>query len=120
GTLVGGIAHDFNNILNVIQGYSSLIASHAGENAELAENLKVINDAIKRGAAVVQQLLTMGRNTEANLEPTDLNRILGGLVELLKGTFPKNIDIKLELAEGVPAIMADPNQISQALLNLCL
>jgi len=120
GTLAGGIAHDFNNILNVIQGYASLIASHAGEHAEIADSVKIINEAINRGAGVVQQLLTMARKADANLEATDLNRVAAGLVELLKGTLPKNIEIKLELAGDLPPIMADPNQLNQALLNLCV
>jgi hypothetical protein len=61
GTLAGGIAHDFNNILNIIQGYSVLLGSHVGESGEIADSLKVINEAIKRGAGVVQQLLTLAR-----------------------------------------------------------
>jgi CheY-like chemotaxis protein len=77
-TLVGAVAHDFNNILNVIQGYSSLIASHAGDNADIAESLKVINEAVKRGADVVQQLLTIARRGEANLQAEDLNSLLRG------------------------------------------
>ena len=120
GTLAGGIAHDFNNILNIIQGYSTLIAAQAGESTDIGESVKVINDAIKRGAGVVQQLLTMARKTEANLEPTDLNGVVSSLVALVKGTFPKNIAVHLELASGLPMIMADPNQINQALLNLCV
>jgi signal transduction histidine kinase/ActR/RegA family two-component response regulator len=120
GTLAGGIAHDFNNILNIIQGYSSLIASQSAENAEISESVTVINEAIKRGAGVVQELLTMARKTEANLEPTDINALVTGLVELLKGTFPKNVEIKLHLAEDLPPIMADLSQIDQALLNLCV
>ena len=78
GALVGAVAHDFNNILNVIQGYSSLIASHAGDNAEIAESLKAINEAVKRGADVVQQLLTIARGGEANLQSEDLNSLLPG------------------------------------------
>lgn len=120
GTLAGGIAHDFNNILNIIQGYSSLIASQSAENGEISESVKVINEAIKRGAGVVQQLLTMARKTEANLEATDINALVTGLIELLKGTFPKNVELKLQLAEQLPAIMADSSQINQALLNLCV
>ncbi|HEY1267923.1 MAG TPA: MEDS domain-containing protein, partial [Candidatus Binatia bacterium] len=120
GTLARGIAHDFNNILNIIQGYSSLIGAQTGEGADIAESLKVINEAIKRGAGVVQQLLTMARKTEANLEPTDLNAVMSSLVDLVKGTFPKNIAVKLDLAAGLPMVMADPNQINQALLNLCV
>jgi signal transduction histidine kinase/ActR/RegA family two-component response regulator len=120
GTLAGGIAHDFNNILNIIQGYSSLIAAQAGESTDIPESVKIINEAIKRGAGVVQQLLTMARKTEANLELTDLNAVVSSLVDLVKGTFPKNIAVHLELAAGLPMIMADPNQINQALLNLCV
>jgi signal transduction histidine kinase/ActR/RegA family two-component response regulator len=120
GTLARGIAHDFNNILNIIQGYSSLISAQTGEGGDIAESLKVINEAIKRGAGVVQQLLTMARKTEANLEPTDLNAVMSSLVDLVKGTFPKNIAVKLDLAVGLPMVMADPNQINQALLNLCV
>jgi signal transduction histidine kinase/ActR/RegA family two-component response regulator len=120
GTLAGGIAHDFNNILNIIQGYSTLIAGHAGENAELAESLKVINEAIQRGAGVVQQLLTLARKTEANLEITDVNEVVRGLVKLVKGTFPKNIEVALNLASDLPPLPADSNQLNQALLNLCV
>jgi CheY-like chemotaxis protein len=78
GTLVGAVAHDFNNILNVIQGYASLIALHADNNAEIGVSLGVINDAIKRGAELVQQLLTMARNGEVDLQPEDLNSLLMG------------------------------------------
>ncbi len=120
GTLAGGIAHDFNNILNIIQGYASLIAAQAGDNSDIGESLKVINEAIKRGAGVVQQLLTMARKTEANLEPVELNAFVSSLVDLVGGTFPKNIEIHLDLASELPTIMADPNQINQALLNLCV
>lgn len=73
GTLVGAVAHDFNNILNVIQGYSSLIAAHAGDNAEIGEGVKIINDAVKRGADLVQQLLAMARVGEMTLQLQDLN-----------------------------------------------
>ncbi|HTM08075.1 MAG TPA: MEDS domain-containing protein [Verrucomicrobiae bacterium] len=120
GTLAGGIAHDFNNILNIIQGYSSLIGSHASDGGEIAEGVKVINEAIKRGAAVVQQLLTIARKADANLERTDLNALVSSLAELIKGTFPKNIEVNLQLAKDLPSILADPDQISQALLNLCV
>jgi signal transduction histidine kinase/ActR/RegA family two-component response regulator len=120
GTLAGGIAHDFNNILNIIQGYSTLLGGQAGDNAEIAESLNVINEAIKRGAGVVQQLLTLARKSEAVLEVTDLNAVVGGLVELVKGTFPKNIEVTTDLDPELPPLMADANQLNQALLNLCV
>src|SRR4030095_15806640 len=54
------------------------------------------------------------------LEPTDANHLLEGLIKLLKETFPKTIELDTKQAPELPAVLADPNQISQALLNLCV
>ncbi|HEY2987085.1 MAG TPA: CheR family methyltransferase, partial [Candidatus Binatia bacterium] len=120
GTLAAGVAHDFNNILNIIQGYASVLRQRAGMDARIAENLCVIDDAIKRGAALVQQLLTIGQKTEEKLEPTDVNTLIHGLLRLLQQTFPKTIEVTLELDSELPPVMASPGQINQALLNLCI
>jgi two-component system cell cycle sensor histidine kinase/response regulator CckA len=120
GTLAGGIAHDFNNILNIIRGYALLIGRHPAADEKIAESLKVIDEGIERGASVVRQLLTMARKTEANLALTNLNEVVSELSKLLKQTFPKTIEVVLELDSKLPPVMADSNQISQALLNLCL
>src|SRR5205809_8014675 len=72
GTLAGGIAHDFNNIFNIIKGYASVIARDPSVNEKVAEDLKVIDEAIQRGASVVRQLLTLARKTEPDLGPTDV------------------------------------------------
>jgi two-component system, cell cycle sensor histidine kinase and response regulator CckA len=120
GTLAGGIAHDFNNILNIIKGYTSLLAGHRSADATVTESLKVIDQAIERGASTVRELLTMARKTEPLLVPTSANDVISKLTRLLRETFPKMIDIVLDLDPKLPPIMADPNQISQALLNLCV
>jgi PAS domain S-box-containing protein len=120
GTLAGGIAHDFNNVLNIIKGYSSSVASLASGNEEIAEQLEVIDDAIDRGSGVVRQLLTLARKTESRLISSSANELISGLANLLKQTLPKHIDVSLELRAKLPMVMADPNQITQALLNLCV
>jgi signal transduction histidine kinase/CheY-like chemotaxis protein len=120
GTLAGGIAHDFNNILNIIQGYSALIEMQAAKNDDITDSLHIINNAIKRGAAIVEQLLTLTRKTEAHPEPTDVNGVIRRLVALIKGSFPKNIEVTLDLGGELPLLMADSSQIGQALLNLCV
>jgi CheY-like chemotaxis protein/two-component sensor histidine kinase len=120
GTLAGGIAHDFNNILNIIQGYSALIEMQAAKSDDITDSLHIINDAIKRGAAIVEQLLTLTRKTEGHPEPTDVNGIIQRLVALIKGSFPKNIEVALDLGREIPLLMADSSQIGQALLNLCV
>ncbi|HZA54300.1 MAG TPA: ATP-binding protein [Candidatus Udaeobacter sp.] len=120
GVLAGGVAHDFNNILNIIQGYASLLRTHAAAGGEIAEISEAINESTRRGASVVQHLLTLARKTEAKIEAADANTLLDGLGSLLKETFPKNIELTLDCAPGLPPTMADPNQIAQALLNLCV
>lgn len=120
GTIAGGIAHDFNNILNIIQGYAALIGKGCAENNQLAEGLEAINEAVQRGARIVRQLLTLARKTEARLEPTDANGVIIGLTKLLKETFPKTIELTLDLVSELPLVMLDANQINQVILNLCV
>jgi PAS domain S-box-containing protein len=120
GTLAGGIAHDFNNILNIIKGYISTLSENPGADENFSDSLKVIDDAIERGTATVRQLLTLARKTEAHLASTNSNDIISELAKLLKQTFPKTINVSLQLDRRLPCIMADPSQISQLLLNLCV
>ncbi|MGH7929532.1 MAG: ATP-binding protein, partial [Candidatus Binatia bacterium] len=120
GTLAGGIAHDFNNILNIIRGYSSLIQRHAPEDGTIREGVRVIEEEIERGAAVVRQLLTVARKTEAQLALININDAVSQLSNLLKQTLPKTIEVILDLDPAVPRLLADANQVNQALLNICV
>ncbi|MGE5820298.1 MAG: MASE1 domain-containing protein [Deltaproteobacteria bacterium] len=120
GTLAGGIAHDFNNVLNIIRGYATLIGRQLCGNLEIADSLKIIDQEIERGASMVRQLLTIARKTETLLAATNANEVVLTVSELIKQTFPKTIDLELHLDRALPPVMADPNQLSQALLNLCV
>jgi len=68
---------------------------------------------------MVRQLLSVARKTQPSFEPTDANRVIAELTKLLKETFPKTIELALDLND-VPLVMADANQINQVLLNLCV
>jgi signal transduction histidine kinase len=68
----------------------------------------------------VQQLLTLARKTESKFEPVDANALLESLMTLLRETFPQTIEVTLDRSDMLPPAMADPNQMMQALLNLCL
>ena len=63
GTLAGGIAHDFNNILAIILGYTTRLEDWKKHPEQMPEAIKVIRDAVARGASLVQQLLTSARQT---------------------------------------------------------
>jgi signal transduction histidine kinase/ActR/RegA family two-component response regulator len=118
GTLAGGIAHEFNNILNIIKGYTVLIRQNPSVNENVTENLNIIEETVDRGAYGVRQLLTLARKTEARLVLSNPNDLVSELSKLLKQTFPKTIDVILELDAKLPPLWVDPNQINQALLNL--
>ena len=120
GVLAGGIAHDFNNILNIIQGYAFLMNDNGGADEEIRNSLAIINETVQRGSALVQQLLTLARKSDTKLESVNPNQLVEGLVRLIRQTFPKTIDLSFSPAADPPSVMADKNQLEQALLNLCV
>jgi PAS domain S-box-containing protein len=119
GTLAGGIAHDFNNILAIILGYTNRLETLGGK-PEAPAAIKIIKEAVERGAALVQQLLTSARQTEARFSALDLNALVRELEKMLQATFPKMINFQLELQPDLPLITADRSQIYQVLLNVCV
>jgi two-component system, cell cycle sensor histidine kinase and response regulator CckA len=120
GTLAGGIAHDFNNILAIILGYTNKLESSHSKPHEFPGAIKIIKEAVERGAALVQQLLTSARQTEARFSSVDLNALVRELESMLQATFPKTISFDLQLAPDLPVITADKSQLHQVLLNLCV
>lgn len=120
GTLAGGIAHDFNNILAIILGYTNRLQGLQPTPDGMTASIKIIKEAVDRGATLVQQLLTTARQTEARLSTFDLNALVRELVNMLQATFPKIINFELGLRPDVPLIKADRSQMHQVLLNLCV
>jgi signal transduction histidine kinase/ActR/RegA family two-component response regulator len=120
GTLAGGIAHDFNNILNIILGYTHQLEKWGAHPELMPVATKAIREAVERGAALVQQLLTSARQTEAHLTPVDLNALVRELERMLRATFPKTISFQLDLQPDFPPTTVDRSQIHQVLLNLCV
>src|SRR4051794_17709972 len=120
GTLAGGIAHDFNNILAIILGYTNKLEAFRAKPQEVPGAIKVIKEAVDRGAALVQQLLTSARQTEARFSSVDLNAIVRELERMLQATFPKTINFDLQLQPDLAPITADKSQLHQVLLNLCV
>ena len=120
GTLAGGIAHDFNNTLNIIKAYATLIGSRYGTDRQIVDSVKIIDDEIHRSASVVRQLLTLARKTETVLVPTNVNDVIITVRELIRDSFPKDIDVRLALDEDLPNVRADANLLNQALLNICV
>jgi two-component system, chemotaxis family, CheB/CheR fusion protein len=120
GTLAAGIAHDFNNILNIVQGYAFVLRDSKIADELVTESVSAILDSTARGATIVQQLLTLARKREPKFELVNIDALVEELAQLFGKSCPQTIEIRLELSRQIPPILADRNQIFQALLNLCL
>ena len=118
GTLAGGIAHDFNNILSGIYAFTTLASKATLDNALAQEYLGEITRAGKRAANLVRQILAFSREEIQTVEPVKLNDIVSEAVSLLLATIPKSIDLEIQVPENLPAIMGNPTQLHQVVMNL--
>jgi signal transduction histidine kinase/ActR/RegA family two-component response regulator len=119
GTLAGGIAHDFNNILFPIIGYAELTMDDAAEGSPTRRNLEEILKAATRAKELVQQILTFSRQNGQERKPVKVQGIAGEALRLLRASIPKTIEIECALDDSCRAIMGDPTQIHQVIMNLC-
>jgi two-component system, cell cycle sensor histidine kinase and response regulator CckA len=120
GTLASGIAHDFNNLLGIILGYASVLHKAKSDDARFARSVDAISRAVTRGADLVQQILTFARKSEVQMQPVDVNSLIGELNKMLGETLPRTIELRTELTIPLPFLMIDHNQLHQSLLNLCV
>ncbi|KMY68000.1 hypothetical protein AAU61_09250 [Desulfocarbo indianensis] len=118
GVLAGGIAHDFNNILAAIVGYAELALEAARRRGQDTQDMAQIIRSAQRARDLVRQILTFSRKVEHNFQPLDLNAEILDAVAVLHRTLPKMIDIRTNLAEDLPPVRADSNQVGQVLINL--
>ncbi|WP_419826358.1 ATP-binding protein [Sphingomonas sp.] len=121
GQLTGGIAHDFNNMLAVIIGGLSLMRRRLerGET-DLTKYIDAAMDGATRAAALTQRLLAFSRQAPLAPEPTDLNRMIGGLTELLTRTLGEQVLLDAVLAAGAWKVKVDPNQLENVIVNLAV
>ena len=120
GTLASGVAHDFNKLLGIIMGHASLVERFKDEPERFSESINTILGATRRGASLVRQMLTFARKSEAEIRPLLMNDSIIELQKLLNETFPKTMTIICQLGDRLPLIDADPTQVHQVLLNLCV
>ena len=120
GTLAGGVAHDFNNVLQVGLGFSELILGDPALPQHYRSDLQKIYESAKRGADLVQRLLTFSRKTEIEPRPLNLNSLITDLQKMLFRTLPKMIAIQLFLNRELSSINADKTQMDQVIMNLAV
>lgn len=125
GTLAGGLAHDFNNVLAGIIGTTSLLKYRFVNNIEVPREeldtaIETVDEAAKRAAEIVQQLLVLARKHEYTFVPVDINESVERVMKICRTTFDKSVEIQ-SVPNGTPALVqADPVQMEQVILNLCV
>ena len=122
GQLTGGLAHDFNNLLTGISGSLELLATRVGQGrlTDLDRYVGAAQSAAKRAAALTHRLLAFSRRQTLDPKPTNINRLVGGLEELIRRTVGPAVEIEVVGAAGLWPTLVDPPQLENALLNLCI
>jgi PAS domain S-box-containing protein len=122
GQLTGGIAHDFNNLLTGITGSLDLLNTRVrqGRINEIDRYTTAAQGAAKRAAALTHRLLAFSRRQTLDPKPTDVNRLVSGMEELVRRTVGPEIAVEAVAAGGLWTTLVDPNQLENALLNLCI
>jgi signal transduction histidine kinase len=120
GTMTGSVAHNFNNTLAGIKSCNELNREDLPEDSPVQENLNLIDQAIEHGAELCRQILAYTGRVSIQVERFDLNQLLQGNSRLIDISRGHGIKISLELAEDLPAVNGDVEQLSQVLLSLLL
>jgi len=124
GQLTGGLAHDFNNLLTGITGSLELLQARlvqgrlGGRDAE--RYVAAAQGAARRAAALTHRLLAFSRRQTLDPKPTNVNRLIAGMEELIRRTMGPSVTVEVAAAGGLWTTLVDPHQLENALLNLTI
>lgn len=119
GRLSSGIAHDMNNILTPIILSASMLRLPL-PTEDFGKLLGNIESSAQRGAALIKQLLTLGCEAGGQRKVVTTTGLVDDMLQIMLGTFPKNINISARVPEEIWPMVGDATQLHQVLLNLCV
>lgn len=122
GQLAGGLAHDFNNLLMGITGSLELLAMRLAQQRhnDLERHIEVAQSGARKAAALTHRLLAFSRHQPQDAKPTDVNRLVTGIEDLIRRSIGPGITLDLACEPALWPAWVDRHQLENALLNLCL
>ncbi len=122
GQLTGGVAHDFNNMLAIVVGSLDLAKRRLAAEGDprVRECIDNAMDGARRAAQLTARLLAFSRQQPLEPRTLDLNKVVGGMSELLRRTIGEQLRVETVLAGGLWRVRADPSEMESAVLNLCV
>jgi two-component system, chemotaxis family, CheB/CheR fusion protein len=120
GFLAAGVAHDFNNLLTGIIGNASLLLDSLPENDPGGAALRNVISGGERAAELTRQLLAYAGKGRFYLERVDLSKVVVQTGRLIHSSIPAHVQVRLDLDERLPLLLADPGQIQQIVMNLMI
>ena len=122
GQLTGGIAHDFNNLLAGITGSLEIIGNRIAQGRfnDVERFAAAAQGAAKRAAALTHRLLAFSRRQTLDPKPTDPNRLIRGMEELIRRTTGPGVHLEVVAGAGLWPVLVDAHQLENAVLNLCI
>ncbi len=119
GALASGVAHDLNNVLASILLVAGVVQEKMTDEADLKLLALAVSSA-RRGAGVVRQLLIYSRGQRGERGAVQAGDLIAEMGSMMRATFPRNIDLQLQIPAGLWTVIADPIQLHQVLMNLCV
>jgi PAS domain S-box-containing protein len=119
GQLTGGIAHDFNNLLTILVGQARMLKTR-NLDAQSIKAIEGIEATVQRGASLTRQLLGFSRRQRLDPQSVVLSERLPGLQTLLSASLPKNVSLLVNVTPDIWPVMADPNELELAIMNVVI
>jgi PAS domain S-box-containing protein len=120
GRLAGGVAHDFNNLLTAIVGFSGLVKETLEPNDPRRFDMDEVLNAADHATALTRQLLAFSRRQVVSTEVVALDEIVRTTEKMLRRVIGEDITLSSIFRSGPTFVRADPGQIEQVLMNLCV
>ena len=120
GVLAGGVAHDFNNLLTGIIGNVSLALDSTPGDSPVRRFMEDAVQASQRAADLTRQLLAYSGKGRFNIQRIDVSELVRMISALIHTSISKNVQLKLILANGLPAVEGDASQLQQIVMNLII